>query len=196
MQPAACGIGPSELFHAEAGWLSGRSSVLVVGFGLLLLLPFLGSSRAVSYHEMIFAQPAREMLAGGDWLQPRVADVANNHKPPLAHWLIAMAMLVTGSQSEFVVRLPSVVAALFTAWIVAGLAARWLGDRAGLLAGLIQLTTYYLLRFGKLAYADMLLCATVCGAIAAFMVAHVDSPHGRGASGWLGVAFYLAAGLS
>jgi 4-amino-4-deoxy-L-arabinose transferase-like glycosyltransferase len=186
----------TNLLASERGWISWRSSALLFLFGLGWLLPFLGSSRAVSYHEMIFAQPAREMIATGDWLQPRVAGVPNNHKPPLQHWLIALCMLAAGSQSEWVVRLPSVAAAIATAWLMAGLATRWFGQRAGLLAGAIQLTTYYLLRFGKLADADMLLCATVCGALVCFMLAHVESPHGTAGSRWLGLLFYVAAGLS
>jgi 4-amino-4-deoxy-L-arabinose transferase-like glycosyltransferase len=180
----------------ERGWISWRTTAALTLFGLVWLAPFLGASRSVSYHEMIFAQPAREMLATGDWLLPRVAGVPNNHKPPLAHWLIALAMLVTGSQSEWVVRLPSVAAAITTALLMAGLATRWYGARAGLLAGMIQLTTYYLLRFGKLADSDMLLCATVCGALVCFAVSHVDSPHGVARSPWLARAFFLAAGLS
>ena len=48
--------------------------------------------RALTYHEVLYAQPAREMLASGDWLQPRMAGQPCNQKPPLTDWLIALSM--------------------------------------------------------------------------------------------------------
>lgn len=53
-----------------------------------------------------YGEAAREMLAGGDWLLPRLNGVTYPDKPPGAHWLMAAAMAVFGP-SAFAVRLPA-----------------------------------------------------------------------------------------
>src|SRR4029077_19650791 len=115
----------------------------IVIFGAsLLCVSLTGKTRVLTYHEVLFVQPAREMLNTGDWVIPRIVGVPDTHNPPLPSWLIALAIKLLGSDSEWVVRLPSVLASLATALMIAGMTASWFGDRAGLFAGLAQLTTY------------------------------------------------------
>jgi len=169
---------------------------VILLYGGTLLGIGLGRSWVLTYHEVLLAEPAREMAAGGDWIVPRFAGRPCTHKPPLLHWAIAGAMVVTGSDAEWVCRLPSVLAALATALLIAALAARWHGRRVGLVAGLVQLSAFYVLMQARLAETDMLLCLTVTAALAAFAVGCVDpSATGRGARAavW---GFYAAVGLS
>ena len=44
-----------------------------------------------------FAVVARDMVASGDWLFPRVGGDLYQDKPPLFMWLVAAALSVTGS---------------------------------------------------------------------------------------------------
>ena len=81
---------------------------ILVLFGASLLLIGLGSSRVLTYHEVVFAEPAKEMLASGDFVVPRIGGVPFTDKPPATAWTIAAAMTLFRSQSEWVVRLPSV----------------------------------------------------------------------------------------
>lgn len=178
--------------------LSGGAAAGIVLFGASLLLGsfLLERPRVLSHHEVLFAQPAKEMLHGGKWIVPTVAGVPTMHKPPGTPWLIALTMAVTGRTEGAVVRLPAVVGAIITALLVAALAARWFGKRAGLVAGLMQLTTYYGLRLGRVAEAEILLTACVCGAMGCFMLARLDSPRGRASARWLPWLFYAAAAAS
>lgn len=152
-------------------------------------------SRTLSYHEVLYAQPAREMLASGDWIQPRLAGVACNQKPPLTTWMVASSMAIFGD-SEWAVRLPSVLAAALLAVVVAGMAGRWLGMRAGLAAGLVQATSFYVLRQARTAEADIFLCLAVAVAMSCFATAVIDGPSGRSRRPWLPGGFYLATGLA
>src|SRR5690606_25365129 len=95
-------------------------------------------------------------------------------KPPLMHWSIAAAMAGFGTEAEWAARLPAMLSAVATALVIAGLAARWHGDRVGLLAGLVQSTGIYVFMQGRLAEADMMLCAAVAAAMASFAVAAAD----------------------
>ncbi len=171
-------------------------ALALVLFGVTLLGMGLGSARVLTYHEANFAQPAREMVMTGDWLIPRTIGQPNTHKPPLTHWLIALCMTLCRSQTEWVCRLPSVLAAVGTALWVAWLGTRWYGRRVGLLSGFIQLTPFYVLMQARLAEADMLLCLWVTMAMVLFAAAHIEpacQPCRRRPMVW---GFYTAVGLA
>lgn len=173
-----------------------RSVAIVLLYGGTLLAVNLGGAgRALTYHEVVFAQPAREMLETGDWIIPRMLGIPDTHKPPLTSWLIAIAIQLFGT-SEWAVRLPSVLAALATAVWLAFLAARWFGDRIGCLTGLIHLTMYHVLQFGRLAESDIFLVLFVALAMGLFMLANLESQCGQRDDRWLPWAFYLACGLA
>ncbi len=176
--------------------LTWRCALALGLYGTSLLGVNLGGNRVLTYHEVVFCQPAREMLATGDWLIPRIGGVPFLDKPPLTAWLVAGCMALFDSRSEWVVRLPGVLSANITALAIALLAARWFGSRTGLLAGLIQFTLYYTLQLSRLAECDTLLIASVTSAMCCFAAANIDGPRERLRARWLPWAFYLAAGLS
>jgi len=176
---------------SRLGW---KAIVLILLYGGTLLGSCLGGeTRALTYHEVIFAQPAREMLHTGDWLMTRFGGEPCTHKPPVTAWLIAASMLTAGSRAEWVVRIPAVAAALLTALIIAALASRWYGRRVGVAAGLVQCSAYYVMMQARLAEADMILCLWVTGAFAAFALARLRAvPPPR----WLAWVFYACVGLA
>lgn len=171
------------------------ASALLLGYALLLLLPGLGSTRALTYHEALAAQPAREMLDGGHWIIPRFAGEARLEKPPTMGWLIAASMAI-GGRDEFWARLPAALAAVLCAWIAAAMTARWHGSRAGLLAGLLGTTSFWLLMQGRLAEADMPLTACVTGAMACLGRVAAPSPLGRDRRAWVRWCFFACVGLA
>lgn len=190
MPDSACSPSP----HCDS--LTWRSALVILLFGGSLLLLGLGGSRVLTSHEVVFAQPAREMITSGDWLIPTIAGVPVTEKPPLTYWVVAVFMLVFQGDGEWIVRLPSVLAALATALLTAGFAARWFGNRLGLTAGLVHVTMYYVLQGSRYAESDMLLVAAVAAAMFCFGLAAVDSPHGRRTDRWLPWAYYFAAGCA
>jgi len=151
-------------------------ALIVVVFGLALFIPVTGPRVTLSRHEVLAAEPAREMIRFGHWIIPTFAGKPRLVKPPTTGWLIALMMEITGSQKETVIRLPSVISAALLALIIAALAARYGGSVLGLVAGLSQLTLYYILMQGRLAEADMPMATCVAMSIYCFAVACVDGP--------------------
>jgi 4-amino-4-deoxy-L-arabinose transferase-like glycosyltransferase len=199
--------------------------LFVALFCATMLLPTLGGRRVLTRHEVFAAEPAREMLHGGsaiNWVIPHFAGIPRTVKPPTTGWLIAGSMALFHSEAEWVVRLPSGLSAILMTMLIADLAARWLGPRVGLIAGLMQATFVYVLMQGRLAEADMPMAAAVCLAMYAFArgvvlplsnfvgsalrtdllppegtVRSADPTGTRPrASRWLPILFYLGAGLS
>ncbi len=83
-----------------------------------------------------FAALARDMVASGNWLFPRVGGDLYQDKPPLFFWLLAAAHAAIGSvRSSFL--LPSMLAATGTLLLVYSLATRLHGRRAGLAAAIL-----------------------------------------------------------
>ncbi|WP_169977500.1 ArnT family glycosyltransferase [Tautonia rosea] len=175
--------------------LSVRSALVVAFYGLTLLLVNFGQPWALTFHEVNFAGPAREFLQSGDWLVPRIMGMPIWDKPPLMHWSIAASLLVFDTEAEWAARLPAMVSAVLTSLVIAWLAARWYGDRVGLLAGLIQSSSVYVFMQGRLAEADMMLCAIVTMAMAAFAAGVLDRNGDRPPIGWR-LAYFGAAGLA
>lgn len=172
-----------------------RDIALVVIYAATLLGIHLGNTRMLTYREVLIAQPAKEMLAGGSWVVPRFAHVPSTHQPPGAHWTVALAMAIARGNDESIVRLPSATAGVLTAVMLAILTARWFGRRLGVVAGLIQATLYYVLQLARLAECDMLLIMLTTAAMGTFALANVESPTGRARARWLPWIFYaLLAG--
>jgi 4-amino-4-deoxy-L-arabinose transferase-like glycosyltransferase len=138
-----------------------RALAVMILFGGSLLLGLAASGKAFNYHEARYAQGAREMLESGRWLVPTIGKRARLQKPPIVYWSMAAAMATFGSESEWPARLPSVVASLAVAVLVADLGARQFGRTLGLVAGFAQLSSVYVLVSGQLADPDMLLAAAV-----------------------------------
>jgi 4-amino-4-deoxy-L-arabinose transferase-like glycosyltransferase len=177
----------------QLGW---RGVGLILLFGITMLIGYHLSGRALTMHEVIFAQPAKEMLASGDWLVPRVAGVVFPDKPLLTMWSMMGCIWLFASDAEWVVRLPSSVCTLLTALIIAMTAARWFGRRIGILAGLVQLTSYYVLQMATLAESDMMFICSITAALCFFAWVKIDSPAGRLEGRWTPWCFLFLVGLA
>jgi len=87
---------------------------------LVLLLPLLSMAvlPLADTSEPRYAEIARLMVQTGDWITPWFSPgVPFWGKPPLSFWAQAASMQLLGS-SEFAVRLPSWLCAIFTTWIL------------------------------------------------------------------------------
>jgi 4-amino-4-deoxy-L-arabinose transferase-like glycosyltransferase len=116
-----------ELRLGDLAWIALFVAVLI-GSGIGLRDPWPAD-------EPRFASLARDMVASGDWLIPRVGGDLYQDKPPLFFWLLALCYAVTGSvRASFL--LPSLVAALVSAILLYDIARRLHGRNAGLTAAL------------------------------------------------------------
>ncbi len=153
----------ARLGATRLGWILGLLA-LTVGMGL-------GSSSRLTYHEAFVAQAAREMVAKGfvtGWLVPTVGGQTWLEKPPLLIWTVASLGLALGGVTEWSARIPSALAASGVALGVALLATRRFGPTVGVLAGLIQASTGWIILRGRLGEADIVLAAIVTALMVAF----------------------------
>ncbi|HSD10319.1 MAG TPA: glycosyltransferase family 39 protein [Candidatus Binatia bacterium] len=159
---------PEEL---PSGGLLGLFAVAA----LALLLALVGTRHLplIDRDEGRYAEGAREMLASGDWLVPRLFGVPYLEKPPLFYWLTAAAYHMVGVD-ELGARLVSALAA--TAGVLAtGLfARRSFGARAALFAAAILATSGLYFVLARVAITDMLFAVLIAGAIMAFYAAESE----------------------
>ncbi len=89
-------------------------------------------------------------------------------KPPLFHWLGALASVVHGRVSEGTIRFPSLVAALLAALATAMAAWSWWGADTALMTAVVLGTSYQWLASSVTARVDMVLAAAVTLALLSF----------------------------
>ncbi len=115
-----------------------------------------------------YAEIAREMLAGGDWVVPHLNGLAYIEKPPLQYWATALSLRLFG-QSEFAARLYTALSALGTLLTVWLLARRLWNSSAAWRAALMLSSMLLFLVMGQLLTLDMGLTLYFSIALAGFL---------------------------
>jgi 4-amino-4-deoxy-L-arabinose transferase-like glycosyltransferase len=136
---------------------------LIVLYAAAIYLPFLGSSRTLTRHEVIIAWPALDVLRDGNWLVPDYADEIWVDKPPLVTWATSLLFHQFGF-SEYTARLPAALSAIGLCLLAAIVACRYFGSHAALWAGFIQATSIYMYMQGRLGEIDMPFTLILAGA--------------------------------
>ncbi|AGA29393.1 ArnT family glycosyltransferase [Singulisphaera acidiphila] len=139
-----------------------RQAVLVGLLALILNLAGNGRISLFDRDEPRYAGATREMRASGDWVHPTFNAEPRYHKPVLIYWLM-MAGTALGGDNPFGVRLVSSLAGAATCLVVWAWGRRMLGERAGLLAGLILATAPIVVAESKMATTDATLMLWVVG---------------------------------
>jgi 4-amino-4-deoxy-L-arabinose transferase-like glycosyltransferase len=101
-----------------------------------------------------WAEITREMFASGDFFHPTIGGRPYFDKPLLTYWVIAAFSVITGRLDEFVLRLPSALAAIITLACTVYLGRRLWSRKTGWLAGGLLLTSYGLLLYSHLATSE------------------------------------------
>jgi len=171
----------------QEGW------ILIVG--ALELLLFLGEPDIHGPHEARVAATARDMAGGGDPIVPHLNGKPRLEKPPLAYWLGAAAMAMTGSASSAAARLPAALCGILALLALMDLGRRWLGPRGGAACGMVWVGTFFIAGEYRKAMADPYLACSVVIAVRQW-VAHLDAIRAgaRGRAVLEMVLFGLAAG--
>jgi 4-amino-4-deoxy-L-arabinose transferase len=89
----------------------------------LLLIGSAGWIGLIEPTEARYAEIARELLARGDWLTPRLNVIHHFHKPPLAYWGGAAGMALLGPNA-WGARMLAILASIATIALAAWIAAR------------------------------------------------------------------------
>jgi len=160
---------------------------LLFALGACLLLPAAGSA-PLERAEIYFLDGARTMVESGDWLLPRYQGEPFFDKPPLTYWLVAASFEAFG-MTLAAARLVPALAALCALGATVWLGSQLLGRRQALLGGLLLMTTFGFVSFGRIAMSDMLLALWTTLALALALRLYA------GGGAWLGPLLGLVLGL-
>ena len=161
----------------------------LIGFACVLIGAGLGLRDPWPADEPRFALIARDMLATGDWLVPRVAADLYSQKPPMYFWLMAASMALTGSLRVGFL-LPSLIAGTGTVLLVYDLLRRARGREVALAGALMLLLTFQFTWQARQAQIDATLCFLTTLSLYGLLRHLFVAP----APGWF-VAGWAAAGL-
>src|SRR5437016_3077880 len=140
--------------------------IVVVAVWVAIYLPALGSFE-IKGEEGRRILPAIEMLESGQYLQPQIGSDTYFTKPPLVNWLVAASLRLTGSRSEWTVRIPSALAVLVVAVAFITIGRAGLGLTGSVIAALVWLTTIGIIEKGRLIeieaiYVSLCALAAIC----------------------------------
>jgi len=119
----------------------------------LVILPALGTTALWSRDETTYAEIARWMARGGDWLTPRLDGEPWFVHPPLCFWLMAASMGLI-PVVEVAARLPSALFGIATVMAVYACGRSMFGPRAGWLAGAAMLVNLHFWLESRMALLD------------------------------------------
>lgn len=145
-----------------------RNCILLFLFCLFLYGTFSGLIPLLDPDEPVYGETAKEMLATGDWISPRIYGEFWYDKPPLFYWLEAISFSIFGV-STWAARLPSVLLGALTPCYLFLSSRRFLGERAALRAGFICATSLEIIVLARSSVTDMLLCLTLTVALMSFL---------------------------
>jgi len=159
------------MFHRSFAWASSKNRIpgsdswveglWVLGLLLAAVILFsinLGTLPLRDWDEGTVAQVAREIAlapAGSTrWVYPTLGGGPYLNKPPLLHWLIAIAYKI-GGINEWTTRLPSAMLTAFSVPLLYGIGREiFKGRTPAIFSALIYLTLLPVVRHGRLAMLD------------------------------------------
>ncbi len=147
--------------------LDNRYGLSVFFLAAIFLLPFLGMFPLIDPDEPVYGQTAREMLAAGDWLSPRIYGNFWYDKPPLFYWLEMISYSLFGI-SDYTSRLPSAIMGLATIGTVYIQCRAIFNKHIAFRAAVVLLTSLGFIYIGKAAVTDMTLVFTLTFTMLAF----------------------------
>lgn len=155
-----------------------NAGLLVIGLFVFLYILPLGMRPLFVPDETRYAEIPREMIAGGNWVVPRLDGLVYFEKPVLGYWLHALSLMAFG-ENNFAVRFPSALAAGCSALFVFLLGYREKDRFIAPLAALIFLTCFEVAGVGTFAVLDSLLTCFLTGCLFFFFQALTSIPDSR-----------------
>jgi len=148
--------------------------ITCIGLFILLYIVPLGVRPLVMPDETRYAEISREILDTGEWIVPKLDGLRYFEKPILGHWLSAASLYLFG-QNTFAVRLPSALAAGFSALAVFLLVYRFAGGvQAGLLAAATFLTSLEVFAIGVFCVLDSVFSLFITATMVTFYFAWME----------------------
>ncbi len=99
---------------------------------------------------------AMEMLFSGNYIVPTINGDLYYNKPPFYTWILALIFHLTGSFSEFTIRMPSVIPLMLFGYTIYRVCKHYLTPQIGLYAGIMYVTCGRMLVYsGMLGHIDI-----------------------------------------
>ncbi len=140
-----------------------------------------------------YAEIAREMVASGDWVTPRLNGIKYFEKPPLQYWLTA-ASFEAFELDEWTARLPGALAGFLTILVVAYAGAIVASPAIGAYAATALAGCVWPFGISHMVTLDALLTFWLALALGAFLVAQHHAADARRQRAWMLVAWAATAG--
>ena len=174
--------------HPNVSWigLAGLAGLCLLLFGYRLGGPGFWTD------ESIYAQTAREMAAGGDWISPTLCGKLYLIKPVLYHWLASASFHLLG-ENELAGRLPQAFAGTLGVLALAVFAGRLFGKGAGLLAGASLAASPGYAMGSRVAGMDVLLTVGITLSLCCFFLGYREPARRRG---WFLASGFCAGGAA
>jgi 4-amino-4-deoxy-L-arabinose transferase-like glycosyltransferase len=173
--------------------------ILLAGFCFLLYFFNLGRWDLWNPDEPRYAQVAREMVNGGDWILMHFNGRLYEDKPPLFFWLLAFSSQLLGGFHSFSVRAPSALFGTLTVLLTFLLGKTLYTSRTGFLSGFILATSLGFAYLSTRANIDTTLAFFTTASLLSFCCwGHTrkeERQEGRG-GGFIIYGFYLAMALA
>jgi 4-amino-4-deoxy-L-arabinose transferase-like glycosyltransferase len=169
---------------------------LLLLMAIFVALDSPGQRKLFNPDEGRYSEISREMAASGDFVTPRLNGLKYFEKPPLQYWATAVAFKLFG-ESELTARLYITLCGLGCILLVAYTGTRVLDNETGLLAGLVMLSSLYVMLLNEIVVLDVGLTLWLTLAVSALMISeYALSEVARKRWVWLGWAGMALAVLS
>ena len=137
----------------------------IVVLCLLTILPWIATGDFSTKGEPREASVAVSMLESGNWTLPKVYADEFAYKPPMVHWMMALASLPGGRVTELTARLPSAVAYIVLGAMMLIFLGRRVRFQEAFIAVCVMLTCVEIHRAGMTARVDMVLTGFIVAAL-------------------------------
>ncbi|HMK53028.1 MAG TPA: phospholipid carrier-dependent glycosyltransferase, partial [Thermodesulfobacteriota bacterium] len=173
---------------------------ILVGFCFVIYFLNLGRWDLWNPDEPRYAQVAREMVGGGDWVLMHANGKMYEDKPPLFFWLIAFSSFLRQGFSSFSVRFPSALLGTLTVLLTFFLGRKLYGSRTGFLSALILATSFEFAYLSTRANVDATLTFLTTASLFLFWQWYhgrkAEGGEKRGERGLLIYGFYIGMALA
>jgi 4-amino-4-deoxy-L-arabinose transferase-like glycosyltransferase len=170
-----------------------RGALLIVALALALAwFGGLGQRKLVKPDEGRYGEIAREMVASGDWLTPRLNGFKYFEKPPLQYWATASAYTALGV-GEWTTRLWTALTGFLGLLLAFYAGRRLLGAAGGVCAAAVLASSGLYVFSGHVVSLDMGVTLFLSLAVFATLLAQLEGTPERGRRDWMLAAWAAMA---
>ena len=132
-------------------------AIIAVTFAAVLAIRVTAASDLATGDQPLQAAYVRDIVEHGNWIAQHLHDGTPAAKPPLYNWLAAAAIGAAGRSNEFLLKLPSIIAAFIALLLTWSIARTTTGDRAAWIAAMLFCASPMFSKHVYFARTDMLL---------------------------------------